>query len=400
MQDRTGGFATKTKVKGQSVVKYQPAPPAPVRGSGTAVVQLGRIASACGKVTYSSARLCAKMLAGVIVIAIIAFAGLYASLSRGPLSITFLVPPIERAVNAGMAGFRFDIGDAVLRKADVGYGIEFRLADVSVVGADGDRIVDAPLASAGVSLPALLRGQLAPREVDLIGPRLFLHYSEDKGLALSAGAPPSAEGGAGLGDDRLRSTAADEPQRQASPFQERAPLTQSAPRQGLPDPGAPTAPPLNLTKLLRDAFAAMRRGETAYLTSFGITDAVVFFDRGDSITRWDVPRVAIDLAHEGKNSELLGEVTVRSGAQNWQMKLRAGQNRGNGVFDLAVSVDDIHPHLLAAEFPNVKALKIWDMPSPIASSGASSAACWGGRRWCRRRRSRCGWFSARCPRCC
>ncbi len=201
MQDMTGGM--KTRPKGRAVAKYQPGPAAS-RPTGI-VLHLGRIASVCGRaadkvpqpvrrITYGSARFFARGLAGLIVIAIIAFAALYASLSRAPISISFLVSPIERAVNAGLTGFRFDIGDAVLRKSDAGYGIEFRLADVTLVGESGDRIVDAPLASADISLPALLHGALAPGQIDLIGPRLFLHYSEEKGLTLSTGDPRTLKG--------------------------------------------------------------------------------------------------------------------------------------------------------------------------------------------------------------
>ena len=65
-----------------------------------------------------------------------------------------------------------------------------------------------------------------------------------------------------------------------------------------------------------------------------------------------MPQATFDLEHERRNSALLGNVTVRSGSGTWQVKMRAGQNRRNGVLDLALSVDDVNPRMIAAEFPS------------------------------------------------
>jgi hypothetical protein len=350
------------------MVKYQPAPP-PVRSS-LVKVHLGRIANVCGravdkvpqpvrKITVGSARVASKTVLALILLTVLTFGGLYAKLTQGPISISFLVAPIEKAVNASLTGVRFDIGDAVLRKADAGYGVEFRLADVTVVDDDGGRIVEAPLASADVSLAALLSGKLAPGQVDLIGPSLFLHYSEEKGLSVSTNEPSTAEGSL---DNPVRGTA--KPASRAGRQQPAEPGSAVSSARSAP-PAA--AAPLNLTKVLNDLFAQTRRGEGAFLTSFGIRDATVFFDRGENVTRWDVPNVAIDLSHEGKNSAVLGAFTIRSGQASWEVKFRAGQNRGRGELGLTFSVDDVNPRLLAQEFPHFKFLKIWDMPVDFAA---------------------------------
>jgi hypothetical protein len=357
------------------MAKYQPAPP-PAR-PGPLPMHLGRIANLCGRavekvpqpvrrLTVGSARIATKSILAVVVLVLLALGALYGVLMQGPISMSFLVAPIERVVNASLTGFRFDIGDAVLRRSESNYGVEFRLANVRLVDDSGGPIVEAPLASADLSLPALLSGRLAPAQVDLIGPRLFLHYSEEKGLAVSAASPRAAKGDFGA-------PAAERPaQSQRGGNARTAPASGGNERQRAAEaapstPPVPTTPPLNLTKVLNDLFVQMRRGESAYLTSFGIRDAVVFFDRGDHITRWDVPSVAIDLAHERKNSAVLGDLTISSGAASWQVKFRAGQNRRNGDLALTVSVDDANPRLLATEFPNVTFLKIWDMPVDISA---------------------------------
>jgi hypothetical protein len=363
----TGGM--NTRAKGRAVVQYQPAPPPSVS------MHLGRIANICGravqsvpqpvrKITVGSARIATKTVIALVILAVLAVGGLYGMLSRGPISISFLVAPIERVVNASLTGFRFDIGDAVLRRSDNNdYGIEFRLADVRLVDTEGAPIVEAPLASADLSLPALLSGRLAPGQVDLIGPRLFLHYSEDKGLSVSA-ADPRVEGDlAAPGNGGQRNTG--QGNQALAPRAGGARSAADGARE-IPRP-AEAAPPLNLTKVLNDLFAQMRGGESAFLTSFGIRNAVVFFDRGERITRWDVPSVAIDLEHERKNSAVLGDVTIRTGAADWQVKFRAGQNHRNGELALTVSVDDANPRFLATEFPNLTFLKIWDMPVDVSA---------------------------------
>jgi hypothetical protein len=354
------------------MVKYQPAPPA---RSGPLPMHLGRIANICGRavdkvpqpvrrLTVGSARIATKSILAVIVLVLAALGALYGMLMQGPVSMSFLVAPIERVVNASLTGFRFDIGDAVLRRSDHSYGVEFRLANVRLVDDSGGPIVEAPLASADLSLPALLSGRLAPGQVDLIGPRLFLHYSEEKGLAVSAASSRGVKGDFGAAEPSVPpSRSGNARTAPASGGNERQRAADAAPV----TPPVPTTPPLNLTKVLNDLFVQMRRGESAYLTSFGIRDAVVFFDRGQHITRWDVPSVAIDLAHERKNSAVLGDLTISSGAASWQVKFRAGQNRRNGDLALTVSVDDANPRLLAQEFPNVTFLKIWDMPVDVSA---------------------------------
>ena len=225
--------------------------------------------------------------------------------------------------------------------------------------------MELPLASANVSLRALLTGHMAAGRIDLIGPRLFLQYTEERGLALSFVDPRDSKGDLG-GARRDAAPAAGSPGPDAQATE--------------PDAGAPNAPAapqgvirqargraVNLTHAFNDIFAATRRGESAYLTSFGIRDATVFFDRGEQITRWAVPSVEVDLQHRGKNSAVVGEVAVQSATDAFQLRFRAGQNRRTGELDLSLAVDDIVPRDLGAEFPGLQLPKIWDMPVSLSA---------------------------------
>ena len=187
----SGGKATLSR--GQTPGTSQP--PRPSAGQTTALVPLTRQALSPqvlrlgATVTQKCASVLTRVAVAVAVVGLVGFSLLYARLVHSPMSMSYLVPPIEKAVNRTLTGMHFDIGDAVLRRSDSGFGIEFRLTKVSLVDDGNNPIVESPLASADVSLRALLAGRLAAGEIDLIGPRLFLQYQEDRGLSLSFADP-------------------------------------------------------------------------------------------------------------------------------------------------------------------------------------------------------------------
>jgi hypothetical protein len=289
------------------------------------------------------ARILSRTLFGLLLVLLLGFGALYIRLLYAPISMSFLVPTIERSVNNSLTGMRFDIGDAVLRAAPTGFGIEFRLTAVSIVEDNGSKIVESPMASAEVSFSAMLRGRLAVDTVELIGPRLFLQYSEERGLALSFGDPNDPKPAAMF----LKPPSSDQTtQGQISSNS----ADQGSTAQAAFNPHA-TARAMNLSKVFSNLFSLMRKGESAYLTSFGIRDAKIFFDRGDQITSWEIPSVQIELEHVGKNSILLGEVVVKTSSDEWRTEFRASQDRHNQQLSLSLNVNDIIPSALAAEFP-------------------------------------------------
>ncbi len=349
-------------------------PPRPLDGQSTALVPFKRsfvtsasLKESAARVTYGSARLLARIAVFAALLGLIGFGALYAKLAHSPISMNFLVQPIERAVNRTLSGLHFDIGDAVLRRADKGFGVEFRLTDVRLVEDGGGPIVELPFASAHVSLRALLTGHLAAGRVDLIGPRLFLQYSDERGLALSFVDPRESKGDLNTGGKPSASPGAGGPRPEAPAPEPQAAEAPNAPgvSQGMIRQARGRA--VNLTRAFNDIFAATRRGESAYLTSFGIRDASVFFDRGDQVIRWTVPSVQIDLQHRGKNSAVVGEVSIQSSTDAFQLQFRASQNRRTGELDLSLGVDDVVPRDLSAEFPMFQFPKIWNMPVSLTA---------------------------------
>jgi hypothetical protein len=129
------------------------------------------------------------VVACIAAFACVLMAGLlYVRLLHGPISVSFLTQPIQRAIAEEVAGVHVAIEGVDLRLADSGH-VEFELKNVRVTDSGGVPLVIAPSASISLSRKALLSARIAPESVDLNSPRLSLFYSEDGTLALKF-APP------------------------------------------------------------------------------------------------------------------------------------------------------------------------------------------------------------------
>lgn len=341
------------------------------RGEGsTALVPYMRPAFILSRVPARAAKatvFCASVVLRIVVILLVVggagFGALYAKLSHSPISMSFLVPPIENAVNRTLSGMRFDIGDAVLRRSDKGLGIEFRLAKVRLVDEDNSPIAESPFAAAEVSMKALLRGRLAPRQIDLIGPKLFLQYTDERGIALSFTDPRDTKAD-------LRNGNADAPTAPAGEVRTTEPgqAAQGAdqpPSEGMIHRARGRA--VGVTHAFNKILSKTRSGESAFLTSFGIRDATVYFDKGQQITEWSVPEAEIDLTHSRKNSLVTGNVSVKSPAEAFDFQFRIEQNRRKDRLVVGVLIEDIVPHAFSAEFPSLNLPKMWNMPVTMAA---------------------------------
>ncbi|MEQ8266777.1 MAG: AsmA-like C-terminal domain-containing protein [Parvibaculum sp.] len=92
-------------------------------------------------------------------------------LSAGPVSFAILNQMIEDAANPALQGGSLDVGDTVLIWAAEERELSLRLTDVRLTGADGNRIANVPQVAFELSTPALFRGMLAPKTIDLYGVR-------------------------------------------------------------------------------------------------------------------------------------------------------------------------------------------------------------------------------------
>lgn len=131
-------------------------------------------------------RLCAL---GVLLLVL---AGLAAwRLAAGPVELPFLAHLIEDQANGGGAEARLEVGRAEIgwegwRDGDL-MPARLRLAGVRLRGADGTVRAELPDAAMTLSLPWLLRGELAPHTLELQRPALRLRRSADGEIAVLVG---------------------------------------------------------------------------------------------------------------------------------------------------------------------------------------------------------------------
>ncbi|MBX6375427.1 MAG: hypothetical protein IRZ13_14490, partial [Acetobacteraceae bacterium] len=133
----------------------------------------------------------------------LAVGGLAWRLAQGPMDLPALAREIERRANAETGDMRLEIGSARIAWEGWRAGnlspIEFLLDDVRLVELTTGQVRAAlPAASVTLSLSWLLRGEIAPRVIELHRPVLRLVRGEDGAirLGIAAEAPAEAEAAA------------------------------------------------------------------------------------------------------------------------------------------------------------------------------------------------------------
>lgn len=298
--------------------------------------RFGRACKRCG-------RLSLEVCTGLIVVGIVALVLVYGRLSQGPISMSFLVVPVEKSVNGQLRGPSIDIGDAVVRLSDGG-GIEFRLKSVRLYDQGGVVVAEAPFASVGLSARALFAGKLAAGSVELIGPRVLLHVRDDDSIALTVDAqtgetPPASNVPATVATGRGATRTADKPT-------------------------------VSLVPAIDALFNKLGAGEgtTSYLHSFGIRDAEFFVARDERVTRWQVREFEVDLERRERQSVLTGRANVGGDTRSWDMTFEVAQLDGYNNLSLGMRVEDVVPRELGTEFAMLSPLRSLDMPVTAALS--------------------------------
>jgi hypothetical protein len=332
-----GGRALMTlPAKGRELVKLVPQP-----------VQLE-----LRKLSTGGAHVCREIFAGILVVGLIAIVGGYGRLAQGPLSLPSLVPAIEDAINGELSDLHVKIDDAILQRAPDGPGVLFRLRNIRLVDSTGSVVAQAPLAAIGMSGAALLSGRIAPGSVDFIGPRL-LFYASDNGLSLSFYRPSTSEVEKFIkGSEQAPAPVDGQPAVPAESV-----ISKHA------EPSAPAAGrELDVTQTVTDVFERARRGNTSYLTRFGVQDAQVVLSRDGVETLWQVPDFSIDLQHKNKRSVLIGQASLGSSKGDWQLDFRTEQRPKRQSLGITALIRDLVPSGLAENFPAIAGLKAVDLP--------------------------------------
>ena len=302
------------------------------------------------KLSSRGAHVTREIFAGILVVGLVAIVLGYGRLARGPVSLTGLVPSIEEAINRELAGVSVKIDDAILTRAPDGPGVLFRLRNIRLVDANGAILAQAPLAAIGMSGSALLSGRLAPGSVDFIGPRLLLTHEAGRGLSLSFSRAAPSDDEPALPDAS--------PQAAALAGETRIPESVIVKRQ-VERPGGGQV--LDVTRTVAEVFERARKGDSSYLTRFGVQNALVVLTHGDTQTSWQVPDFSVDLEHHDARSVLVGQANFASAKGDWQLEMRAAEQARRQSLSITALIQNLVPSGIAGNFSSLGLLRALDM---------------------------------------
>lgn len=125
-----------------------------------------------------SALILLELLAGLLAVVVLGGGFLAWQLTKGPISVGFATRYLEQALNA-QSPVRLDLGETILAWNGFGSRVDLRLQGVTAFGTTGAVVAAVPEVRLGLSVPALLRGTVAPTRIDLVEPRLYAERTTD-----------------------------------------------------------------------------------------------------------------------------------------------------------------------------------------------------------------------------
>lgn len=110
-------------------------------------------------------------------------------LSSGPISLSYITPYIENALNAVHPAFKFRLENTILTWAGWERTFDIRVINVRLLAVDDAVMAIIPEISLSLSARALAQGKIAPKSIEMFGPRLVLERQRDGTFAVALGEP-------------------------------------------------------------------------------------------------------------------------------------------------------------------------------------------------------------------
>ena len=293
------------------------------------------------KISTGGAYVCREIFAGILVVGLIAIVGGYGRLARGPISLPSLVDGVEQAINEQLSDMHVKIDDAFLQRSPDGPGVLFRLAQYP---SHRPRRLHRGAGAAGGYRHKRRGASLRPHRCW----QRRLHRTE--AVVLFIRRRPVAQLLSSLEQRRGEVRQGLRPRR-CSGRSEVQPGT--PPESVIAKPSMPTSAgrQLDVTRTVADVFERARRGNTSYLTRFGVKDAQVVLSREGGQTLWQVPDFSIDLQHKNERSILVGQADLASNKGNWQLEFRTEQRPLRKSLSITALIQHLVPSGLAENFP-------------------------------------------------
>ena len=151
------------------------------------------------KKTHRIRRLLLTIAGGLLLLFVtIVIVGIW-RLNRGPVSLDFLIPRLEEALNREMSPTRVEIENVTLTLSGWRSPLDLSAAGVSITQPSGDELVRLAELGIELSFDALLRGEVAPRSIDARGLALAVVRSEEGTFELDLATTTKSDGPAGQG---------------------------------------------------------------------------------------------------------------------------------------------------------------------------------------------------------
>ncbi|MCZ6838038.1 MAG: DUF3971 domain-containing protein, partial [Alphaproteobacteria bacterium] len=237
-------------------------------------------------------------------------------LSRGPVSLSFLTPYIEEALSGGPNDVQVRLHDTVITWEGVERTLDLRAVGLEIVDSDGEVGASVPEMSVRLSLRALMRGLLAPTELELFGPRLRVVRTPDGEVVVGIG-EVSANAQPGRGGMELING-----------------LLQD------PDPNS----------------------STGYLRRVSIVSALIEFEDRQSGRNWTTQRADIALERDENGIRADGTIVLNADGNFARFEVSGLLNSVSQSVELGVSFDNLLPATLASLDPRLNLLDRFRLP--------------------------------------
>ena len=249
-----------------------------------------------------------QLLAGLGAVLVLVLAVLAWRLSEGPVSLAFLTPSIERALEGEQGRYRIRLDDTILAWAGWERTLDIRVLNVRAIGPDGSTIASVPEMSLSFSVQALMGGRIAPKSIELFRPTLKLIRRRD--------------GSVGVGGD-------------GDLFQ----------------------------RLVANLSASPDAGEAlGYLTRLSIIDGDLSIDDRRLGMTWRAPNARVDLKRVDSGIDGEASLELLVGGERARVVAFGGYRTDTRRLNLGVTFGDITPAVFSRLSPALKSLGVLDLP--------------------------------------
>lgn len=259
-----------------------------------------------------SSRVLVLFFAAALVGLAMIFGVLIFQLSRGPISLNFLTPLVERALDSAAEGAQVRLHDTVLTWDEEQRTLDIRATGLQFLDPAGQVRATVPEMNVTFSARALLRGLIAPTNLELFGPRLKIIRSE------------SGEVSVDFGDSN-----------------------------DVDVDGDGAAPVGLVQELLRPPNREMASG---YLSGVAVRSAFIELEDRLNGRRFVVPNATVQLSRDAEGIRADGAITVGAGEQAIHLGLSGAYRADSRRTDLGIVFSEIAPSAFVPFAPDLEFL--------------------------------------------